>query len=153
VLWADFQAEHTKRKSMTYYLRYALVDPTLISLSKISEGLQQSDPDYIIDADLLVFKEEEYGQVRIETFGGRLFESDLELMERFARQDENSAFLLAALQKTTSIVVAQVIWSRGQQETLRTVEKMFGWLMENRAGLLMDEDGSFCHALSRSTRE
>ena len=133
---------------MTYYVRYALVDPNPIRLSEIKKGLCLVNPSYTIDADLLVFEDEEYGQIRISKQGDILFTSDLELMKRFAERKENSAFLLAALQKVRSVVVVQVIWSRGQSETWQVIEGMFNWLMENRAGLLMDEDGSFYYDLA-----
>ena len=139
---------------MTYYIRYALIDAAPISLSEINDGLQQLGLDYMVDADLLVYKDEEYGQLNIINADDDAFADDLELMKEFAEQSENSAFLLMALQKTVSMIVVQVFWSgRDESEVTQVIQTLFDWLMQNRAGLLMDEDGSFYHALSESARE
>ena len=139
---------------MTYYIRYALVDPAPISPSEISDGLQKSDPDCMIDGDMLVFKDEEYGQVNITSLGDNFFADELELMAEFAEQDDNNLFLLNTLRKVTSVVLLQVLWSgRDENEVRQVIERMFDWLMQNREGLLIDEGGSFYFALSQNARE
>lgn len=139
---------------MTYYVRYAVIDSAPISLSDINEGLQQFAPDCMIDADLLVYKDEEYGQISIINANDDLFADDLELMKEFAEQSENSVFLLTALQKAVSMVVVQVLWSgRDENEVTQVIQALFDWLMQNRAGLLMDEDGSFFYAFSENAGE
>ena len=139
---------------MTYYIRYALVDPAPISLSEINYGLQQTDANYMIDGDMLVFNDEEYGQVSITSLGDDFFADEMELVTEFAEQDENSLFLLDTLRKVTSVVLLQVLWSgRDESEVRQVIERMVDWLMQNREGLLMDEDGSFHYALSESARE
>ena len=131
---------------MTYYVRYAVTDDKPIILSEIEKGLQQVNPGYEIDADYLILEGQEYGQIDISLPGSDLFEDDLELMRAFAEEKEKHEFLLSELQKVTSLIVVQAIWSNDRTETLKVIEGMFEWLMNNHKGVLMDEGGAFYRA-------
>ncbi len=128
---------------MTYYIRYALTDDRPIELTEIKGGLHSVNPNYFVDADMIVLGDNDCGKISIEDKLSDMSGDDLALMKESAEQSENSDFLLAALHKATSLVVVQAFFSGHKEETSQILQAMLKWLMENRSGLLMDEDGSF----------
>lgn len=129
---------------MSYYIRYVLTADKEVTLIEMEKALQQVNPRYGMDEDILLLNDEEYGQIEINAVGDGIFEGDIKLLEGLAEEKENKLSLLTTLKAAKSMVTVQPIWKdKDDEETLKVLDPLFDWLLVNRVGLLAVEGGSF----------
>ena len=129
---------------MSYYIRYVLTDDKPVTLPELEAGMQEANPNYAIDGDVVVLEDDDYGLVEVNATGDGIFEGDVELLRDFADEKENKDALLTILQNAKSMVTVQPIWQgKDEDVTLDALDPLWQWLYTNRSGLLVYEGGNF----------
>ena len=122
---------------LSCYHRYVVTDDRAVTLKELEEALQQVDPAYAIEGDLIKLGAGEYGIIDITQRGDPICDDDLNLLARFAEKTKHHEETLASLRNAKCMVTVQPLRSDG-------LEPLWDWLLRNLAGILAFEGGHFC---------
>jgi hypothetical protein len=128
---------------VSYYIRYVVTDDRAVTLPELEQVLQQVDPTCAIDGDLIVWGDEEYGQIDITCPGDPICDGDLNLLERLAEKKRHREVIRNSLRNAKSLVTVQPLWAADDATVEKILNPLWEWLLANRAGVLAVEGGHF----------
>jgi hypothetical protein len=116
------------------YHRYVVTDDRPVTLAEMECALQEVDPTFAIDGEILGLGEKEYGLIDITFPGDPICDGDLELLARLARTKRNRDIILACLWDAKCLVTVTPLSEEGS-----VLQPLWDWLLANRAGVLAFE--------------
>lgn len=135
-------------------MRYIVTASEPVTIEQLSTALSTADARYAIaEGGDLTYRGEVFAQVEVNQPGDGLFEEEREELLGFLEDAEDqkaAAEVKKALNEATAIVAVRVLWGdRGTEATLDKLEPLWGWLFENRNGLLQADDEGYYDAKRR----
>lgn len=131
---------------MGYYMRFITLDEREMNLGEIETALKEIDENYKIDRDeenddegVLIFGDDDFGQLQINAKGDEYFDDDIELLIERATESEgeNKQKVLDFLIQAKNMLFLRVLFQgRNEEETFEKIDPMWEWLGENRGGLI-----------------
>jgi hypothetical protein len=135
---------------MGYYMRYITTDKQEITIALLESVLKQIDPQYSIanaqttssQSGDLMYGNEIYGQIEINSAGDNLFEEELEELKELLEDSKGKGKKIVSqtLSNAKTTVAIQVLWQERETEaTLSKIDPIWKWLFANRKGLLQPD--------------
>jgi hypothetical protein len=131
---------------MSYHIRFIFDDVRNVSLSELEFALKDIDANYKFDRDesdeteaILMFGDEEYGQVFMNLPNDGLFDEEITELIEFLEdtEGENKQKVLNTLQNSKQLLCLRVLdQGRESEETLIKIDPIWKWCFENRKGLM-----------------
>jgi hypothetical protein len=131
---------------MSYHIRFIFDDDRNVSLSELESALKDIDESYKLDRDkgdeteaILMFGDEEYGQVFMNLPNDGLFDEEIAELIKFIEdtEGENKQKVLNTLQNSKQLLCIRVLdQGRESEETLIKIDPIWKWCFENRKGLM-----------------
>ena len=139
-------------------MRYIVTEEKNIALSKIEQGLKQTDLNYSIAEDsCLKWGNELYGVLDITLPNSELFDEEIEELKEDIKgaKGKNKKKVLVVLNNAKAIVALQVLHQgREIEETLEKIDPLWEWFFQNYEGLLQaDSEGFIIKVLKYSKYE
>jgi hypothetical protein len=140
---------------MSYYMRFLSTDLQATTAAHLEAAFRAVDPDYDVQVEdneaVVRHAAATIAKLEINELGDGLFDEEREeLTARVTAAAGDAAAkarVLEALRGARTIVVAQVLYGTGDQETtLAKLDPLWAWLFRNRRGLLQAEgEGYYDH--------
>jgi hypothetical protein len=125
---------------MTTYHRYLIADGGTATLDELRQCLQDCDPAYEIDGELVTHHGVECGiLVDVTHRGDPIFDADVDLLKRRADRDQNVNEVHRGLDGSTCMVTTQITSTCDAT----ALEALWEWLRKNKKGILAYEGGGF----------
>jgi hypothetical protein len=131
---------------MSYHIRFIFDDDRNVSLSELEFALKDTDESYKLDRDesdeteaILMFGDEEYGQVFMNLPNDGLFDEEISELIEFLEdtKGENKQKVVNTLQNSKQLLCIRVLdQGRESEETLIKIDPIWKWCFENRKGLM-----------------
>lgn len=138
---------------MGYYIRFVSTDARPVATTDLQNAFVAAGPAYAVQVDDTAATIRHAGatiaHVEINVPGDGLFDDERDELAEFATEAGGDASATARVLKTLggarTIVAAQVLFGTGDAETtLSRLDPLWGWLFQNREGLLQaDAEGYY----------
>jgi hypothetical protein len=127
---------------VSIYIRFILTDDLAVTLADVESALQQINPTYALDGEIIRVGETEYALINITQRGDPICDDDLDLLVRFAQTKKHRDDILTVLRSARSMVCVQPLNSL-DSKTVDVLAPLWDWLLANRAGMLVWEGAHF----------
>lgn len=125
---------------MTTYHRYVIFDRGSATIADLEQCLRDVDPKYRIEGQSIMLADNDCGiSVDVTHRGSPIFDNDLDLICRHARQKRSRDELVRRLATSTCMVTMQTV--SGADE--RALECLWSWLRTHKLGVSVFEGGYF----------
>ena len=102
-----------RRWAVSFYIRYVLTDDRAVTLKELEEALQQVNPAYVIEGNLIKLGAGEHGIIDITQRGDPICDDDLNLLAWFAEKTRHREEIQDSLRNAKCMVTVQPLRSNG----------------------------------------